>query len=162
LTPETTVKLLDGLRAGKPPKAGPQSGRHSSEPASGRTALTSKVSSNSGRWLQDPPLIQSLFLPTIPLALWTWRSQCGRVCLIACSNPKPTLPPFVSLHVMAARLNDDESRSKIEIARLDGAHAGGISPKASRTGSMESTTCALTSQRRGLGVSRAAGGLTSA
>ena len=44
LTPETTVKLLDGLRAGKPPKPGPQSDRHSSEAAQGRTALTEEVS----------------------------------------------------------------------------------------------------------------------
>lgn len=45
LTPETTIKLLDGLRAGKPPKPGPQSGRHSSEAAKGRSALTTEVSS---------------------------------------------------------------------------------------------------------------------
>ncbi|KAK0520121.1 NADH:ubiquinone oxidoreductase 24 [Tilletia horrida] len=42
LTPETTVKILDSLRAGKPVKPGPQSGRHSSEPAQGRTALTAE------------------------------------------------------------------------------------------------------------------------
>lgn len=39
LTPETTIKVLDDLRAGKEVKAGPQSDRHSSEPAKGRTAL---------------------------------------------------------------------------------------------------------------------------
>jgi NADH dehydrogenase (ubiquinone) flavoprotein 2 len=44
LTPETTIKLLDGLRSGKPPKPGPQSGRHSSEAAKGRSALTTEVS----------------------------------------------------------------------------------------------------------------------
>lgn len=44
LTPETTKALVAGLKAGKPPKAGPQSGRHSSEAAEGRTALTSQVS----------------------------------------------------------------------------------------------------------------------
>jgi NADH dehydrogenase (ubiquinone) flavoprotein 2 len=44
LTPETTIKLLDGLKAGKPPKPGPQNERHSSEPLKGRTALTSPVS----------------------------------------------------------------------------------------------------------------------
>lgn len=42
LTAETTVKLLDNLRAGKPVKAGPQSDRHSSEAATGRTALVDK------------------------------------------------------------------------------------------------------------------------
>jgi len=42
LTPETTIKVLDSLKAGKPVKPGPQSGRHSSEPAEGRTALTSE------------------------------------------------------------------------------------------------------------------------
>ncbi|KAE8215658.1 hypothetical protein CF327_g1087 [Tilletia walkeri] len=42
LTPETTVKVLDNLRAGKPVKPGPQSGRHSSEAAQGRTALTTE------------------------------------------------------------------------------------------------------------------------
>ncbi|KAK0545843.1 NADH:ubiquinone oxidoreductase 24 [Tilletia horrida] len=42
LTPETTIKILDSLRAGKAVKPGPQSGRHSSEAAQGRTALTSE------------------------------------------------------------------------------------------------------------------------
>lgn len=44
LTPETTKALIEGLKAGKPPKAGPQSGRHSSEAKEGRTALTTEVS----------------------------------------------------------------------------------------------------------------------
>ncbi|KAG2227482.1 hypothetical protein INT45_007508 [Circinella minor] len=35
LTPETTKKLLDNLQNGKPIKAGPQSGRHTCEPAPG-------------------------------------------------------------------------------------------------------------------------------
>ncbi|PWN45392.1 putative NADH-ubiquinone oxidoreductase 24 kDa subunit mitochondrial precursor [Ceraceosorus guamensis] len=42
LTPETTIKVLDALRNGQPIKPGPQSARHSSEPASGRTALVSE------------------------------------------------------------------------------------------------------------------------
>ncbi|CAD6885369.1 unnamed protein product [Tilletia controversa] len=42
LTPETTVKVLEDLRAGKAVKPGPQSGRHSSEAAQGRTALTAE------------------------------------------------------------------------------------------------------------------------
>ncbi|PWN53976.1 putative NADH-ubiquinone oxidoreductase 24 kDa subunit mitochondrial precursor [Violaceomyces palustris] len=42
LTPETIVKVLDGLSKGEKVKPGPQSGRHSSEPAQGRTALTSQ------------------------------------------------------------------------------------------------------------------------
>ncbi len=33
LTPETTTKILDALASGETPKAGPQSGRKSSEPA---------------------------------------------------------------------------------------------------------------------------------
>jgi NADH dehydrogenase (ubiquinone) flavoprotein 2 len=39
LTPENTVALLNDLKAGKKPKAGPQSGRKSSEPLSGATTL---------------------------------------------------------------------------------------------------------------------------
>lgn len=39
LTPETFGKVLDGFAAGKPPKPGSQSGRHSSEPAGGPTTL---------------------------------------------------------------------------------------------------------------------------
>ncbi|CAO1621811.1 unnamed protein product [Parajaminaea phylloscopi] len=42
LTPETMVKLLDDLKAGRKVKPGPQSDRHSSEAARGRTALTSQ------------------------------------------------------------------------------------------------------------------------
>jgi len=39
LTPETTVKLLDDLRAGKPVKVGPQNGQVSCEGIMGRTTL---------------------------------------------------------------------------------------------------------------------------
>ena len=39
LSPETFGKVLDGFAAGKPPKPGSQSGRHSSEPAGGPTTL---------------------------------------------------------------------------------------------------------------------------
>ncbi|GAA94437.1 uncharacterized protein L969DRAFT_55261 [Mixia osmundae IAM 14324] len=42
LTPETTVKILKSLEAGKRPKPGPQSERRTSEPAGGRTSLTEK------------------------------------------------------------------------------------------------------------------------
>ncbi|KDN48896.1 hypothetical protein K437DRAFT_234119 [Tilletiaria anomala UBC 951] len=42
LTPESMVKILDSLKEGKKAKPGPQSGRHSSEPKEGRTALTSE------------------------------------------------------------------------------------------------------------------------
>jgi len=42
LTPESTVKILDELRAGGKPKPGPQSGRFSSENSAGLTALTEK------------------------------------------------------------------------------------------------------------------------
>jgi NADH dehydrogenase (ubiquinone) flavoprotein 2 len=44
LTPETMVGLLNKLKSGEKVKPGPQSGRHSSEPKEGRTALTTKVS----------------------------------------------------------------------------------------------------------------------
>ena len=40
LTPETTVKLLDDLKAGRPVKIGPQNGRIHSEGPMGRTSLT--------------------------------------------------------------------------------------------------------------------------
>ena len=40
LTPEATVKLLDAMARGEKPRAGPQSGRKSSEPAGGLTSLT--------------------------------------------------------------------------------------------------------------------------
>ena len=39
LTPETTIKILDDLKASKNPKPGPQSGRHTCEPANGYTTL---------------------------------------------------------------------------------------------------------------------------
>jgi len=39
LTPETTIKLLDDLKASKHPKPGPQLGRHTCEPANGYTTL---------------------------------------------------------------------------------------------------------------------------
>ncbi|KAJ1675724.1 NADH:ubiquinone oxidoreductase 24 [Spiromyces aspiralis] len=42
LTPETTTKLLDDIKAGKPIKLGPQSARHSCEPAGGPTTLTTE------------------------------------------------------------------------------------------------------------------------
>ncbi|ORY08418.1 hypothetical protein K493DRAFT_327627 [Basidiobolus meristosporus CBS 931.73] len=42
LTPETTIKVLDALKAGKVPKAGPQSSRQNCEPAPGLTSLTSE------------------------------------------------------------------------------------------------------------------------
>lgn len=42
LTPENTIALLEALRRGETPKAGPQSGRKSSEPLSGLTTLKSK------------------------------------------------------------------------------------------------------------------------
>ncbi|CAG8572370.1 12168_t:CDS:2, partial [Racocetra fulgida] len=42
LTPETTIKLLDAFRSGKPPKPGPTTGRHTCEPKSGYTTLTSE------------------------------------------------------------------------------------------------------------------------
>ncbi|KAJ2726156.1 NADH:ubiquinone oxidoreductase 24 [Coemansia sp. Benny D115] len=40
LTPEATVKLLDDLKAGKPVKRGPVSGRNNCEPLGGQTTLT--------------------------------------------------------------------------------------------------------------------------
>ena len=43
LTPETMVNIIDKLKKGEKVKPGPQSGRHSSENAAGRTALTSEV-----------------------------------------------------------------------------------------------------------------------
>jgi len=39
----TTEKILQALRDGKTPKPGPQTGRHSSEPAGGPTVLKEKV-----------------------------------------------------------------------------------------------------------------------
>ena len=58
LTPETTIKILDSLCDGKAVKPGPQSGRHSSEPAEGRTALTSEVSVSE--WLRRVRLAHAL------------------------------------------------------------------------------------------------------
>ncbi|KAF9895649.1 NADH dehydrogenase flavoprotein subunit 2, partial [Lobosporangium transversale] len=40
LTPETTIKVLDSFKTGKPLNAGPQSGRHTCEPKGGLTSLT--------------------------------------------------------------------------------------------------------------------------
>ena len=48
LTPDSTIKLLIALGKGERPKPGPQSGRHTSENAAGRTALTTKVSGDFG------------------------------------------------------------------------------------------------------------------
>ncbi|KAI8608307.1 NADH-ubiquinone oxidoreductase 24kDa subunit, partial [Chytriomyces sp. MP71] len=43
LTPETTIKILEDLKAGRPPaKLGPQSSRQTSEPMTGLTTLTSE------------------------------------------------------------------------------------------------------------------------
>lgn len=42
LTPETMVKILDNLKAGKAVKPGPQSGRHAAEAAKDRIALVSE------------------------------------------------------------------------------------------------------------------------
>lgn len=39
LTPEIMEKILDGFAKGQPPKPGPQSGRHTSEPLGGVTVL---------------------------------------------------------------------------------------------------------------------------
>lgn len=39
LTPETTVKLLDDLRAGRTPKVGPQNGQQTCEGPMGQTTL---------------------------------------------------------------------------------------------------------------------------
>ena len=44
LTSESTVKILDAFAKGQKPKAGPQSGRKTSENAARLTALASKVS----------------------------------------------------------------------------------------------------------------------
>ncbi|KAJ3210153.1 NADH:ubiquinone oxidoreductase 24 [Dinochytrium kinnereticum] len=42
LTPQTTMKLLDDIKAGRPTKLGPQSSRQTSEPITGLTTLTSE------------------------------------------------------------------------------------------------------------------------
>lgn len=42
LTPESVIKVLDDLAAGRKPKPGPQSSRQSSEPVGGLTSLTQK------------------------------------------------------------------------------------------------------------------------
>jgi NADH-quinone oxidoreductase E subunit len=47
LTPESTVALLDAFKSGKQPKPGPQSGRHTSEPASGLTTLKNGLGGKS-------------------------------------------------------------------------------------------------------------------
>ncbi len=44
LTPELMETVLDGFAAGTPPKPGSQTGRHSSEPAGGRTVLKDMAS----------------------------------------------------------------------------------------------------------------------
>ena len=43
LTPETTKKILNAFAKGQKPKAGPQSGRRTSENSAGLTNLTGKV-----------------------------------------------------------------------------------------------------------------------
>jgi NADH-quinone oxidoreductase subunit E len=40
LTPETLAQIIDAFRAGKTPKAGSYTGRHTSEPAGGALTLT--------------------------------------------------------------------------------------------------------------------------
>ena len=45
LTPQTTKKVLDAFKNGQKPKAGPQSGRQTSENSAGLTSLTGKVCS---------------------------------------------------------------------------------------------------------------------
>lgn len=50
---ESTTRILEALAAGQSPKAGPQNGRHTSEPIGGPTSLTAMVSENHdyrGEW----------------------------------------------------------------------------------------------------------------
>ncbi len=54
LTPETTVKLLDDLKAGNPVKIGPQNGLRNSEGPMGRTSLTGTPSGPQCRDLNPP------------------------------------------------------------------------------------------------------------
>ena len=42
MTPETTIKILGEIKSGKLPKHGPQTGRHTCEPKTGLTTLTSE------------------------------------------------------------------------------------------------------------------------
>jgi hypothetical protein len=60
LTPETTIKVLDGFAKGvsPKPKPGPQSTRHTSENSAGLTALTSKVIS----WFWVRRIIDHVFI----------------------------------------------------------------------------------------------------
>jgi hypothetical protein len=81
LTPESTRKILDAFAAGKKPKPGPQSGRHTSENSAGLTALTSKVRRNN-----YPSMTVILTISTSPMVLEN----------IAC----PSLVNCVVLHFM--------------------------------------------------------------
>ena len=54
LTPETTVKLLDDLKAGNPVTIGPQNGLRNSEGPMGRTSLTGTPSGPQCRDLNPP------------------------------------------------------------------------------------------------------------
>ena len=67
LTPETTKKVLDSFAKGQKPKAGPQSGRQTSENSAGLTNLTGKVCC----FLVNPDL--GFSTASQFQALWTWR-----------------------------------------------------------------------------------------
>ena len=56
LTPATTVKLLDDLKAGRPVKIGPQNDRIHSEGPMGRTSLIGEASGPQCRDLSGLPL----------------------------------------------------------------------------------------------------------
>lgn len=87
LTPETTIKLMEGLRAGKPPKPGPQSNRHSSEAAAGRSALTETVRAHGCRWGTGRCQNKANEKEIVPLTLLAYRDLALR--------PWPILRPRV-------------------------------------------------------------------
>lgn len=56
LTPETTIKIIDELKAGGKPKPGPQSGRKQSENSAGLTTLLTEVRLGHSYRAIQPPL----------------------------------------------------------------------------------------------------------
>ncbi len=88
LTPESMVNIIDKLSAGEKVKPGPQSGRHSSEPAQGRTALTSEVSSSPASALtaRDFATDSPAFFSTA--ALRSGQALCSRVRLIVSTRAR--------------------------------------------------------------------------
>jgi len=88
LTPEILSRIMDDLAAGRDPKAGPQQGRTSSEPAGEPTSLTDPTlfdGSKIGAW-------RHRFEETAPAADARAEQEAAGSTQQAATNPRPAKP----------------------------------------------------------------------